>query len=87
MHKRMARAGSMESSDVLVVIRENEGLSLVINSVVKNQFGEQIKALVQTIMDEHQLKDVEVLIQDRGALDYAITARMETAIQRYREEV
>jgi citrate lyase subunit gamma (acyl carrier protein) len=81
------KAGSMESSDLVVIISEAKGLNVEINSIVKNQFGEQIKKLVMEIIEAHRFTDVDVLIHDRGALDYAIKARMETAISRYRKEV
>lgn len=87
MNHFQAKAGSLESSDLLVVINQGKGVNVEINSIVQNQFGLQIRDLVMSIIEEYQLEDVDVLIQDRGALDYAIKARMETAIKRYRREV
>ena len=87
MNHRQAKAGSLESSDLLVVISQSKGVNVEINSIVQNQFGLQIRNLVMSIIEEYRLEDVDVLIQDRGALDYAIKARMETAIKRYRREV
>lgn len=87
MSNKQVKAGSMESSDLVVTISQGEGVNVEINSIVKNQFGEQIEELVMGIIEEHNLTDVDVLIHDRGALDYAIKARMETAISRYRKEV
>ncbi len=87
MSNKQVKAGSMESSDLVVIISQGKGLNVEINSIVKNQFGEQIKGLVMEIIEAHQLTDVDVLIHDRGALDYAIKARMETAISRYRKDV
>ena len=87
MNQKQAKAGSFESSDLLVIISDGDGINVEINSIVQNQFGLQIRNLVMAIIDEYQLENVNVLIQDRGALDYAIKARMETAIKRYRREV
>lgn len=87
MSIKQVKAGSMESSDLVVIISEAKGLNVEINSIVKNQFGQQIKKLVMEMIEAHRLADVDVLIHDRGALDYAIKARMETAISRYRKEV
>jgi len=87
LSNKQVKAGSMESSDLVVTISQGEGVNVEINSIVKNQFGEQIEELVMGIIEEHNLTDVDVLIHDRGALDYAIKARMETAISRYRKEV
>lgn len=85
--KRKASAGSMESSDVLVVIQDSDKRTLTVNSIVEQQYGEQIAALAERIINESGLENVEVLIQDRGALDYAIQARLETAIARFKEEI
>jgi len=85
MSINQVRAGTLESSDLMVVISQGQGINLEINSIVGNQFGQQIRELVLSIIEENGLKDVNVLIQDRGALDYAIRARVETAISRYKE--
>lgn len=83
--KKQARAGTLESSDVMVVIQESHENTLTVNSIVEQQYGKQIYALAERILRESGLESVEVLIQDRGALDYAIAARLETAIQRFKE--
>lgn len=85
MSINQVRAGTLESSDLMVVISEGQGINLEINSIVGNQFGQQIRELVLSIIEENGLNDANVLIQDRGALDYAIRARVETAISRYKE--
>lgn len=87
MSINQVRAGTLESSDLMVIISQGEGISLEINSIVGNQFGDQIRELVMSIIEENGLKEANVLIQDRGALDYAIRARVETAISRYKEGV
>lgn len=87
MSINQVKAGTLESSDLMVVINHGDGINLEINSIVGNQFGEQIRELVLSIIEENDLKDANVLIQDRGALDYAIRARVETAISRYKKGV
>lgn len=82
------KAGSLESSDLLVVITplaEGEGVKLQINSIVKKQYGDRIREIVTEVLNESELEDALVLIQDRGALDYAIRSRVETAISRIKK--
>lgn len=83
------KAGSLESSDLLVIItplKEGEGLKLEINSIVKKQYGDRIRDIVMEVINKSDLEDALILIQDRGALDYAIKSRVETAISRIRSK-
>ena len=50
-------------------------------------FGEQIQASVLEEIVAYNLTDVQVSVRDEGALDYAIRARVQAAIERaIREE-
>jgi citrate lyase subunit gamma (acyl carrier protein) len=50
-------------------------------------FGSQIRASVLEEIAAYGLTDLIVLVHDEGALDYAIRARVQTAIERaLREE-
>lgn len=81
---KTAKAGTLESSDILVVVSPNErgGVELQLESIVMKQFGEQIEKVILDKLKELQVKDVIIKVQDRGALDYTITARVETAVNR-----
>lgn len=82
-----AVAGTMESSDAYVEIEPGKGqLNIDVESVVKKQFGEKIKASVKDVLDEYGIVDANVRIVDRGALDCVIRARVETAIFRAKED-
>ncbi|PLX32915.1 MAG: citrate lyase acyl carrier protein [Clostridiales bacterium] len=90
MGKKNAKAGSLESSDLLVVIEEKEAgekLEIVMNSIVEKQYGDRIIEIAHEIAALKGMDNVRILIQDRGALDYAIRARIETAIERYERGV
>lgn len=81
-----ATAGTMESSDAYVEIGPGNGkLNIEVESVVKKQFGDKIKASVKDVLDEYGIEDASVRIVDRGALDCVIRARVETAIFRAKE--
>ncbi len=75
-------AGSLESNDVLVTVRECEKLVIDIHSIVDLLFHDQIEKVVRDTLQELGIENVEVRLQDKGALDYTIRARLITAIQR-----
>ena len=81
-----ATAGTMESSDVYVEIEPgSNGIQLQLESVVAQQFGESIKAVVREVLREQGVENANVRVVDRGALECVIRARVETAIIRGKE--
>ena len=81
-----ATAGTMESSDVYVEIEPgSDGIQLQLESVVAQQFGESIKAVVREVLQEQGVENANVRVVDRGALECVIRARVETAILRGKE--
>ena len=84
---RRAVAGTLESSDAYVELEPAEdGIALEIDSVVIQQFGEQIRSVVHEVLAEQDVKNAKVKLIDRGALDCVIRARVETAIVRAKGE-
>ncbi len=84
---KCASAGTLESSDVYVEIEPAEaGISFSLESVVKNQFGEKIEKAVMDVLNGYDVKNAEIRVTDRGALECVIRARVETAILRGTEE-
>lgn len=81
-------AGTLESSDVYVRVEPNEqGIEIALESVVMQQFGEEIKASILEVLKENDVTDIKISVNDRGAIDCTIKARVETAINRAREEI
>ncbi|MBP1551584.1 MAG: citrate lyase acyl carrier protein [Oscillospiraceae bacterium] len=80
-----AVAGTLESSDVYVQVEPNEGIEVAIESVVLVQFGDAIKASVMEVLAENEVENVKVSVNDRGAIDCTIRARVETALKRAQE--
>ncbi len=78
-------AGTLESNDVMMTVKESDAPKIVIESIVYDYFSKQIRDTIVCTLEEMNIKNVEVLCQDRGALDYAIKARLITAIERMRE--
>ncbi len=82
--QRDAVAGSLESSDVLVTVSKNSGtgVQIDIDSVVKKQYGRRIQSVTEEVSSKLGLKGAKIKVQDRGALECTLRARLETAIER-----
>ena len=81
--KLSASAGTMESSDAYVEIEPGtDGVKLQLESVVIGQFGEAIEKAVRNVLQELDVKNANVRVVDRGALECVIRARVETAVLR-----
>jgi citrate lyase subunit gamma (acyl carrier protein) len=86
---REAKAGLDERGDVLVCLSpadQGSGVQVDIESTLMSLFGEQIRASVLGVIEEYGLKDLKMTVRDQGALDYAIRARVQTAIERAFQE-
>ncbi len=83
---KTAQAGALVSNDVLVTVMPNEEggvqVQLETKNVILKQFGKQIKQVVQDKVAEMEVEDVVVKVQDKGALNYTIRARVQTALER-----
>ncbi|MBO1361675.1 citrate lyase acyl carrier protein [Acetobacter sacchari] len=77
-------AGTLESSDVLVVISPNNdiGLKLVLQSKVEKQFGSAIRMCVKNTLAMCGVSDAVIEVRDQGALECVIKARVEAAAYR-----
>ncbi|RYC48263.1 citrate lyase acyl carrier protein [Pectobacterium zantedeschiae] len=76
-------AGTFESSDLLVKVAPADGkLTVVINSEVIKQFGHQIKQVVNDTLKELGVQEGTVIVDDKGALDCVIRARVQSAVLR-----
>ena len=81
--KKVAIAGTMESSDVQVTVEPKLGqLDITIESSVMNQYGRQIKATVEETLEKLQVTEGIVTVVDKGALECTIKARVACAIFR-----
>ena len=85
--KKPAVAGTMESSDIMVMIHPNEetGIEIDIQSDVKATFGDAIEATIREVLADFGVTDAVVAVVDKGALDFVIRARMQCAICRAAE--
>ncbi len=79
---KKAQAGTMQSSDLMVFVEPASELTVEIDSTVRAQFEELIRAKIAEVLERHGVRAGRVRVSDRGALDYAIEARLETALAR-----
>ena len=79
-------AGSLESNDVLVTVREADGINISIKSIVYDFFKNQIEKVITDTLAELKIENISVSLEDKGALDYTIKARLLTAISRMEEK-
>lgn len=85
--KRKAIAGTLESSDVMVTIEPRaNNLDVDIASPVLSQYGESIRETVKEVLQAHDIKEGRVHLEDHGALDCTIRARVESCLQRACQE-
>ncbi|WP_440977706.1 citrate lyase acyl carrier protein [Sedimentibacter sp. LTW-03] len=73
-----------ESSDIYVMVEPNEdGIELELESIVYNQFfGEEIEKTVREVLSDMDIQNIKIQLKDRGAVECAIRARVETALRR-----
>lgn len=83
---RMAQAGTLESADCLVTVLGAEGFVLDYRGGNRKLFGERTRKLVSETLERFEVSGVQVTIQDQGALELVIRARLETALARAMKE-
>ncbi|CAG9297419.1 citrate lyase acyl carrier protein [Celerinatantimonas diazotrophica] len=79
-----AFAGTLESSDLQVRIEPNVngGIDLSLDSPVEQQFGKKIRQVVLATLSNMKVANAKIIIEDKGALDCVIKARVQAAVLR-----
>ena len=79
-----AHAGTLESSDVYIQINqiEEDIVEIELQSSVAELYDDMIEELVKNTLKEMGISGVHVNIQDKGALDFVIKARLQAAVYR-----
>lgn len=82
--QKPAMAGTLESSDCMVTVTSEGGESVryEIESIVMERYGDAIERAARETVESLGVTSGRITIQDRGALDCVIAARVETAIRR-----
>lgn len=75
-------AGSLESNDALITVKESDKLNITIKSIVYDFFHKQIEKVILDTLVELGIDKIDVVCEDKGALDYTIKARLMVAVAR-----
>ena len=85
---KKASAGTLESCDALVTITLNpeyESPKIDIESPLLATYGREMQSQVEKILEQFNIQQIQIKIIDRGAINYVLQARVETAIRRVLE--
>ncbi len=83
MDVKTAVAGTLESSDVMVSYSPSDSdLEIVVESIVVKQRGRLIRSVLEEITSRWGVSKGVLTVQDRGALECTLRARVETALER-----
>lgn len=82
--KTHAHAGTLESSDAFVQIfpLQKGTIEIVLESSVEEIYGDEIKELIRLTAKDMGINKASIHVQDKGALDFVIKARLQAAILR-----
>jgi citrate lyase subunit gamma (acyl carrier protein) len=85
--KKIANAGTVESSDILIFVEPGtNGIEIKLDSVVANQFGRRIRQVIEATAQKAGVENVKITATDKGALDCTIQARTLIALHRAAEQ-
>ena len=81
---QQSHAGTLESGDVLIRIQpiDSPEIEIELESVVSKQFGDAIHRLIHETLNKLSIYGVRVIVEDKGALDCVIRARIQAALIR-----
>ncbi|MDD4836347.1 MAG: citrate lyase acyl carrier protein [Dethiosulfovibrio sp.] len=83
MDVKTSVAGTLESSDVMVSYSPSDSdLEIVVESIVVKQRGRLIRSVLEEITSNRGVSKGVLTVQDRGALECTLRARVETALDR-----
>ncbi|MCF0151213.1 MAG: citrate lyase acyl carrier protein [Firmicutes bacterium] len=81
---KMAQVGNVDqNADCVIVIEPSEnGNEILLESLVKAQYGDAIIASAQDELKKYDITNAKLTITDRGAIDCVLRARLEAVIKR-----
>lgn len=83
---KAAVAGTLESSDVMVRVAPYDSIDIELHSTVANQFGDAIIETIHSVLKQLDVSAVQLIIDDKGALDCVLQARLKAALLRATDE-
>lgn len=85
--KKQASAGTLESSDIQIIIdtNPNDKIEIELTSTVQKQYGRKIRQVILDTLAKMNITSAKLLVTDKGALDCTIIARTISAVHRASE--
>lgn len=81
--KVKAVAGTLESSDIYVMIEPNSsGIELELESVVEGQYGDDVRRVIFDTLKELGVEKARLIVNDKGAIEPVIKSRIQTVVSR-----
>jgi len=81
--EKAASAGSLESSDALVTVQPGaKGIEIALEGATAARFAPQIEETIRSALEQLGVESCAVRVQDKGALDCTIKARLCAAVAR-----
>ena len=86
--KETASAGTIDKCDCLVTVSKGEGdIKINLSSKVLYQYGDNIRNAILQTLKKLDVNNVTVDVEDMGAFEYVIVARLEAAIYRSQKQM
>lgn len=86
--KETASAGTIDKCDCLVTVSKGEGdIKINLSSKVLYQYGDSIRNTILQTLKKLDVNNVTVDVEDMGAFEYVIVARLEAAIYRSQKQM
>ncbi len=73
--------GIRSDCSVTLELTSSGGIDLTLLSKVEVMYGDSIRGLILSILDYFEVTNAKVAVEDSGALDFVIAARLEAAIR------
>ena len=86
--KETASAGTIDKCDCIVTVSKGEGdIKINLSSKVLYQYGDSIRNTILQTLKKLNVNNVTVDVEDMGAFEYVIVARLEAAIYRSQKQM
>jgi len=86
MIKKEATCGREEKSDCVVIVEPSDTLEIIVKSKLQKLYGKAIRKTTEEMVERLGIKEGKIIVNDLGALDWVLRARIECAIRRAKEE-
>lgn len=83
--QKLATAGTLESSDALVTLEPADTVEITLQSTVIEVFEQDILKCIRDTLANLGVTGAKVSVQDKGAFDCTLAARLEAAVYRATE--